>query len=91
MRSCHVNKYICLLAAEAGDLPTASAIQEAPTHVLAAKMVEKDHPGMVVVEVMQRWYPLAKCARCGGPIFRGDYQDDRIRNRSGAYRCLECE
>ncbi|WP_298869088.1 hypothetical protein [uncultured Gimesia sp.] len=82
--------FIVYLAQEKFQRPVKRLDREAQTHILAAKMVEAEYPDLVVSSVLVKHEPISSCARCGAPIFKGDYHKDQIRQRYGSNRCLDC-
>tara|TARA_R110002111_G_scaffold259308_1_gene329272 strand:+ start:77591 stop:77851 length:261 start_codon:yes stop_codon:yes gene_type:complete len=84
-------QFIVYLAQEKNQRPVKRLDRVAQTHVLAAKMVEAEYPDLVVSSVLVKHEPISACARCGAPIFKGDYHKDQIRQRYGANRCLDCQ
>ena len=85
-----MTQFIVYLASESGRPPVKRLVREAQTHVLAAKMVEAEFPDLVVSSVLEKHEPISTCARCGGPVFKGDFHKDQIRQRNGTNRCLDC-
>lgn len=85
-----MTQFIVYLARESGQLPVKRLDRTAQTHVLAAKMVEAEYPDLFVSSVLEKHEPISTCARCGGPVFKGDFHKDQIRQRNGTNRCLDC-
>lgn len=83
-------RFIIYLSKKKNQRPVKRIDREALTHVLAAKLVEAEFPDLVVDSVLVKHEPISTCARCGAPIFKGDYHKDKIRQRYGANRCLDC-
>ena len=82
--------FIVYLAQEKSQRPVKRLDREAQTHILAAKMAEAEYPDLVVSSVLVKHEPISACARCGTPIFKGDFYKDQIRQRYGSNRCLDC-
>lgn len=85
-----VPHFIVYLAQEKKVRPVKRLDLEAQTHVLAAKMAEVEYPDLVVSSILVKHEPISSCARCGTPIFKGDFYKDQIRQRYGSNRCLDC-
>ncbi|QDT94409.1 hypothetical protein Pan161_61050 [Gimesia algae] len=83
-------QFIVYVSREKRQHPVKRLDREAQTHVLAAKMVEAEFPDLFVSSVLEKHEPISTCARCGGPVFKGDFHKDQIRQRNGTNRCLDC-
>ena len=83
-------QFIVYLSNDNGARPVKRLDREAQTHVLAAKMVEAEYPDLCVSSVLEKHELISTCARCGGPVFKGDFHKDQIRQRNGTNRCLDC-
>lgn len=83
-------RFTVYLAREKNGRPVKRLDREAQTHILAAKIAEAEFPDLVVNSVLVKHEFIAFCARCGGPIFKGDYHKDQIRQRVDSNRCLDC-
>jgi len=82
--------FIVYLSREKNGRPVKRLDREAQTHVLAAKIAESEFPELVVDSVLVKHELISFCARCGGPVFKGDFHKDQIRQRNGTNRCLDC-
>lgn len=86
----NVNEYRVELRPIGMEKPVLVKMVESATHMTAVKALELSYPDMRVVRITRVWVPIDNCERCGAPIFKGDYHNDRIQKRNGKKYCLDC-